>query len=145
MYCGEREAAMSKYTPPTWTYSNRNWRNEVDPHGRLYVSGGRYFSHDEDDEDNPCQCDCDGDREGCECSESCGWCEHGVCEVQGGHEGNARLIAAAPEMLRELEHLLKVLRLQPKPKLGDWNWPAMADRIEALIAKATKETPADAL
>lgn len=57
-------------------------------------------------------------------------------------EANARLIAAAPDLLAESKVLLSILRLQPTPKLGEWNWPQIADRLEAVIAKAEPDQSA---
>lgn len=65
-----------------------------------------------------------------------------VCELPAVYprEFNAQdaaLIAAAPDMAALLaESLLPVLRLQPPPKLGGWNWPQMAADIEAVLRKA---------
>ena len=59
----------------------------------------------------------------------------------------ADLIAAAPDMLAELRILLHVHQRKVHNKLSRGDWPAAAfaqshvDRISALIAKATGETP----
>lgn len=49
---------------------------------------------------------------------------------------NARLIATAPELLAVLEWLLPILKTQPKPDFGGWNWPSMADDVQSVITKA---------
>jgi hypothetical protein len=56
---------------------------------------------------------------------------------------NARLIAAAPDLLGRCIHLRNVLRLQPRPTLGGWNWPKMADDLDAVIVKATGQSAAE--
>jgi hypothetical protein len=57
------------------------------------------------------------------------------------YEANARLIAAAPELLQALKALLEIVE---KTKWGQ-PWPgrphAECDRARAAIAKATGETP----
>lgn len=50
---------------------------------------------------------------------------------------DARLIAAAPDMLDKLTYLHQLLCLQPAPKLGEWNWPQIAADVKAVIEKAT--------
>ena len=72
--------------PPTalpWRASRRNWRNEEDDSGNLYVTGGRHFSHDEGEDGEPCRCTCDGDRDDCDCLPGCGWVETSVAVVCG--------------------------------------------------------------
>lgn len=66
----------ASHTPGPWQFSNRNWLDEVDPHGNLYITGNH------------------GD----------GSCT-AVARVEGNATAgaiplaNARLIAAAPELL----------------------------------------------
>ena len=34
------------------------------------------------------------------------------------------------------ESILPILRSQPAPKLGEWNWPQIVETLEGLIAEA---------
>lgn len=80
---------MSNHTRGPWQYSDRNWRGEWDESGNLYVTG----DHRPADED-------EGDP---------GECCTGLAIVTGNPtsfgvtRANARLIAAAPELLRVLK------------------------------------------
>lgn len=48
-------------------------------------------------------------------------------------EANARLIAAAPEMLEALQLALRALNTAPRFRVGDTNSYAIASRIEAVL------------
>lgn len=62
---------------------------------------------------------------------------NGVCVAQYvPNEADAHLIAAAPDLLEQCMHLSKILRLQKEPKVGEWDWWGMADRLDEIIAKA---------
>lgn len=50
----------------------------------------------------------------------------------------ALLEADKDELLAACQKLLAILDLQPEPKLGGWNWPAIADEIRVIVAKHTK-------
>ena len=52
---------------------------------------------------------------------------------------DAQLVKAAPELLAACRYALSIVRLQPDPKLGEWNWPQIAAQLEAAIRKATQE------
>jgi hypothetical protein len=53
-------------------------------------------------------------------------------------EANARLIAAAPELLAECERLVKIIKSFPGEPIGGWYWMNTLSRLEAVIAKATE-------
>ncbi len=78
------------HTPGPWQFDNRNWRNEIDESGSLYVTGDHHESTTEDDDGNPIDD---------------GTCCVSICRVEGNAtsspvtEANARLIAAAPDLL----------------------------------------------
>ncbi len=40
------------------------------------------------------------------------------------------------DLLKACDHVLSIVRLQPPPKLGGWNWPQIAEDLEAVIAKS---------
>lgn len=54
---------------------------------------------------------------------------------------NAALFAAAPDLLAACETILFPLKQMPTPRLGEWNWPALAELARKAIAKATREAP----
>lgn len=57
-------------------------------------------------------------------------------EIDLASHPDAQLIAAAPDLLSASEQTLAILEMMPKPQLGDWNWPQIADTLRAAIAKA---------
>jgi hypothetical protein len=65
---------------------------------------------------------------------------------------SAPVVAARAELARRLEagerlakvagHTLEIIDLQPKPKLGEWNWPQIAEDLRVALAayKATEDS-----
>jgi hypothetical protein len=63
----------------------------------------------------------------------------GYCDDHDGESGagNARLIAAAPELLAEIELLSQIAGIEsPRTQLGGWDWKGIHERLTALLAKA---------
>lgn len=54
-----------------------------------------------------------------------------MCDIIAQHHAGAEA-----ELFAACEQLLCVARLQPTPRLGEWNWPRLAKTLEAAIAKA---------
>ena len=64
-----------------------------------------------------------------------------ICEAMGGYcKPNARLIAAAPELLKALIDIERILTL-PEPATGAVILTQIARRAYKAISKATQEAP----
>lgn len=42
------------------------------------------------------------------------------------------------ELIVECRHLIGLLKMQSAPKWGDWNWPAIAQRLEEKVRDVEK-------
>lgn len=48
---------------------------------------------------------------------------------------------AVRELVSRCRNLLAVLRCQPEPRLGEWNWPMLADDLEEALKPFPDESP----
>lgn len=91
----------SQHTPGPWRFSDRDWKNQKDAYGNLYVTGDHraWFS--------------DGARQ--DSGEAC----VAVAQIMGNPTAggiplaNARLIAAAPDLLAACKQALDDCRHEP--------------------------------